>query len=274
MKNLYKQSLSYLIAAVIALGFIFGCGQRELPELRIVQLCDPQLGFGQGNFDADVMRLKQAVQKINELAPDMVVIAGDMVNDGKDDDAIALFKTIIASIKAPVLLAAGNHDLPDPVTTAGIQRYRSLYGDDYRAVECKSRCIIAVNTQLWREAPPEESNRHELFLRESFQKAKKKQQAVIILSHVPPFVSSIDEPDEYFNLPISKREDILRLCNDNGVLIWLAGHTHTTAQRSYERISILNGETTSTNFDSRPPGFRLLTIHPNQSFDWEFVALP
>ena len=274
MNNFLNQRIRCLFAAIITLGLVFGCGLREIPELRIVQLCDPQLGFGQDGFDADVMRLEKAVQKINELAPDMVVVAGDMVNNGNDDEAIHIFKQIIAQVKAPILLAAGNHDLPEPVTAAGIRRYHALYGEDYQAVECKGRCIIAVNTLLWREAPPEASSRHELFLRETLQKAKKKKQAVILLSHVPPFVSSVDEPYEYYNLPESKRKDILRLCNENGVLIWLAGHTHTTSRRSYEHITILNGETTGRNFDNRPAGFRLLTIHPDQSFDWEFVALP
>jgi len=273
MKNLANQSRSFLLAAVIVLGCLLSCGQRELPVLRVAQLCDPQLGFNKDGFDADVERLKQAVVKINELSPDIVVVAGDMVNDGNNDEAIAIFKSIIAQIKAPILLTAGNHDLPDPVTANGLQRYRTLYGDDYRSVACKGRLLVSVNTQLWREAPAEESARHELFLQETLQKAKKIQQAVIVLSHVPPFVASVDEPDEYFNLPLSKREGILRLFDENGVIIWLAGHTHTTSRRNYSNMTILNGETTSQNFDGHPYGFRLLTIHPDQSFDWDFIAL-
>ena len=266
-------NLSRLLVALVTLGCFCGCRQQELRVLRIAQLCDPQLGFVEGGFDSDVGHFKKAVLQINELAPDLVVVAGDMVNDGNNDEAINIFKSIIDQIKAPVLLAAGNHDMPDPVTVAGLKRYRTHYGDDYQAIECKGRSIIVVNTQLWREAPPEESRRHDVFLQENLQKAKKKQQAVVLLSHVPPFVSSVDEPDEYFNLPESKRKDILRLCDENGVIIWLAGHTHKTSRRDYRHITILNGETTGMNFDNHPAGFRLLTIYPDQSFDWDFVAL-
>ena len=35
------------------------------PALRIVQLCDPQLGYGEGGFAGDVVNLEQAVIQIN-----------------------------------------------------------------------------------------------------------------------------------------------------------------------------------------------------------------
>ncbi|MDR0384840.1 MAG: hypothetical protein LBH60_02035 [Prevotellaceae bacterium] len=37
--------------------------------------------------------------------------------------------------------------------------------------------------------------------------------------------------------------------------------------------TILNGETTSVNFDKRSYGFRLLTVHPDNQFEWIFVPL-
>ena len=94
-----------------------------------------------------------------------------------------------------------------------------------------------------------------------------------MLTHIPPFVSSVDEDDGYFNIPKAIREDVLRLFDESGVILWLAGHTHHTSRRSYEHITILNGETTSANFDDRPFGFRFLTLRHDNSFDWEFIAL-
>jgi 3',5'-cyclic AMP phosphodiesterase CpdA len=248
-----------------------GCSQPSV--MTLVQLCDPQLGFGEDGFDADVARLEQAIRQINELAPDVVMVAGDMVNDVGDAQAIATVLEILARIKAPVVLTPGNHDLPDPVTAAGLQRYRSSFGKDFSTLKCKGRQIISANSQLWREAPPEESARHDQLLRDALQKAKKKGQPVILMTHVPPFVASADEADEYFNLPKSKRNELLRLCEDNGVIIWMAGHTHKTSQRSYKDIAILNGETTSRNFDNHPAGFRLLTVYPDNHFEWEFYVL-
>ena len=265
----YKLGILFL---VILLGILPRHVRCELPVLRIVQLCDPQLGFGINGYDDDVARLKKAIQQINELAPDLVVIAGDFVDDVTNDEAISTFQKLITQIQAPVLLSPGNHDLPDPVTVDGLQRYHSRYGEDFRLIACKGYCIIAANSQMWREAPPEVRLQHDRFLREALQNAKKKGQPVVMATHVPPFVEAIDEDDEYFNLPKTIRKDILRLCDENGVLFWLAGHTHRTLQHRHNQTTILNGETTSRNFDGHLLGFRLLTIYSEQSFDWDFFA--
>ena len=277
MKHLFCQSKSVLLVITLMLGVLSESvlnAQEELPVFQIAHLCDPQLGFGvNGNgYEDDLARLKKAVLRVNELMPDMVVVAGDMVNDVNNDEAAAAFQEAMALLKMPVVPTPGNHDLPDPVTADGLQRYRSRYGEDFRVIECKGRCLVSANSQLWREAPGEEIVRHERLLRDALQKAKTKKQPVIMLTHVPPFVATVDEADEYFNLPQAKREEILRLCDEHGVFLWLAGHTHKTARRSYQRITLLNGETTSRNFDGHPPGFRLLTIHSDQSFDWDFIS--
>lgn len=245
---------------------------QEFPVFRVAQLCDPQLGFGANELDGDIARLEKAVQKINELAPDMVVIAGDLVNDPNNDEVVATFQKIMASIKPPVLLTPGNHDLPEPVTTTGLQRYRSRFGEDFKVIECKGRCLISVNSILLRGAPSEENARHDRLLHDALKKAKEKGQPVVLLTHVPPFVTSADEADGYYNLPKATREDILRLCHENGVILLLAGHTHQTAKRSHQQTTLLNGETTSRNFDGHQAGFRLLTIHHDQSFDWDFIS--
>jgi alkaline phosphatase D len=238
----------------------------------VVQFCDPQLGFGTGGFEADVERLEKAVQQVNELIPDIVLIAGDMVNVATDEN-VATFLEIISHIKVPVLLTPGNHDLLEPVNITRLQRYRSLFGEDFQVIECKKHCIISANSLLWRQEPWEETYRHDSLLHNALQEAKSKEQSVIILTHIPPFVSSIDEEGGYYNLSKAKREEILQLFDENGIIFWLAGHTHRTSQRNYGQIIILNGETTCSNFDGRPYGFRLLTIYSDRSFDWNFIEL-
>ena len=244
-------------------------GRRQI--LRVAQICDTQLG-GFVSLDISAAVFQKAVRKINELAPDMVLFAGDMVNNISSDEEIATFKRICAQLKTPVLLTPGNHDLPEPVTAAGLEQYRSIFGEDFQAVECQGYCIISVNSSLWRSASEEDNSQHDGLLNAALRKAKKEGQPVIILSHVPPYAASIDEDDEYFNLPKAKRKDILRLFEENGVILWLCGHTHKTSQRNYGKITILNGESTSANFDDRPRGFRLLTVNPDQSFDWDFIS--
>ncbi|MDR3110129.1 MAG: metallophosphoesterase [Planctomycetaceae bacterium] len=247
--------------------------ENSREKITLAQLCDPQLGFGKDGFDADVARLKREIEMVNELKPDVVLFAGDMVNNVADEKSVKTFLKLVAEIKPPVMLTAGNHDLPDPVTDEGLKRYRNYFGQDFSPRECKGHLIVSANSQLWRAAVQEEQDKHERLFRDALQSAKRREMPVILLTHVPPFVKSIDEKDEYFNLPRSKRTELLQLCESSGVVVWLAGHTHRTAKRNYNNIAILNGETTSQNFDQHPFGFRLLTIYPDKKFDWEFQKL-
>lgn len=50
-----------------------------------------------------------------------------------------------------------------------------------------------------------------------------------VLSHIPPFINSPDEPDGYFPLPKAVRTPLLRRCCRHGVTHWFAGHYHRNA---------------------------------------------
>ncbi|MDR2027527.1 MAG: metallophosphoesterase, partial [Prevotellaceae bacterium] len=139
--------------------------------------------------------------------------------------------------------------------------------------ECKGRLIVSVNSQLWREAPNGETVKQEQKMQNTLKNAKKKNLSVILMTHIPPYDSEPDEKDAYYNLPQKKRMELLALAKDCGVFIWIAGHTHKTKRREYEGIAILNGETTCNNFDGHPFGFRLLTIYPDNRFEWDFQLL-
>ena len=58
-----------------------------------------------------------------------------------------------------------------------------------------------------------------------------------------------------------------------GAKFYLAGHTHSMLARAHKGIVLLNAETTCRNFDSRPFGFRLLTIRPDFTYTWDFHAV-
>jgi Icc-related predicted phosphoesterase len=96
---------------------------------------------------------------------------------------------------------------------------------------------------------------------------------VILVTHIPPFVTDIAEKDDYHNISGAKRNKLLEQLEQNDAVIWLSGHLHKTMNRKYEKITILNGETTSVNFDKRPYGFRLLRIYPDGMHDWIFIPL-
>ncbi len=247
------------------------------PSITIAHCCDPQLGFGEANtpeeaYAADLARLLKEVELLNELKPDLVLYAGDMTN--RWQEVAKDWPEILKSIKAPLLVAPGNHDIPDPVKGSVVKVFTDVFGKEYDSIVLNGWKIIAINSQYVR--PTEEKTLYDAqveWFRRELEDAKASGLRSIVASHVPPFVKTLDEKDEYFNFPSTLRQSFLDYLVANDATFYLAGHTHTTLERDYRGVPILNGETTSRNFDRRDFGFRLLKIDEKLNFTWDFVEV-
>jgi 3',5'-cyclic AMP phosphodiesterase CpdA len=248
--------------------FILSC--KEKPKhFSFVQMCDTQLGFG--GYDHDLKSFKTAVSQINTLNPDFVVICGDLVEQANDSSYVD-FKKIMAGFKMPCYVASGNHDIGNIPNNSTLDYYRNTIGKDYYKFQYKESSFIVTNTQLWKEDVGEESIRHDNWfkktLKEEQQSGNKK---IFVIGHYPLFLKTVNEKEEYFNLPKTKREELLQLFEQNGVVAYLSGHTHKTLINQYRNILFVSGETTSKNFDNNPFGFRLWNV--GDSITQNFVAL-
>jgi len=72
---------------------------------------------------------------------------------------------------------------------------------------------------------------------------------------------------------ISKRKELLSIFRRNNVVAMLGGHTHGLHLNEKDGIKLVNGETTSDNWDGRPVGFRLWHVDREKQFRHEFVPL-
>jgi len=238
--------------------------------LCIVQWSDPQVGWNWVGYEATITQAQRAVQLINEIAPDVLLITGDMVHFPDNDAHINKFLEIIAPVKAPIIVTPGNHDIVTvpgsevyrPVTVEGLQRYRSFFGNDFQTMECKGYTIISANSTLWypEGAPPEEISRHDKMLNEALQNAQNKNQPIIAMTHYPPLFNTV--PEKYF-----------KLLTESGAFLWLSGHWHSSYRHEFGTCTLLVGESTSANETCCPLGIRVLTIYPDKSFDWDFIPL-
>jgi len=86
-------------------------------------------------------------------------------------------------------------------------------------------------------------------------------------------VKQPDEKENYSNIPPVRRKEILSLCVENGVVAFLAGHTHRQITNEYKGIQLVNGETTSLNFDKRPVGFRFWNVDGENGLSHRFVEV-
>lgn len=235
-----------------------------------VQMCDTQLGMG--GYEHDVKTFTLAVKQINAMRPDFVVICGDLVQTS-NDKSFADFNSIRAGFKLPCYCAAGNHDVKNEPTLESLNRYREKIGKDYYSVEHKGYTLVIANTQLWKAPVKGESERHDAWFKETLQSANAKGSPAIVVVHYPLFLNQPDEKESYYNLPLAKRKELLLLCERNGVVAFLAGHTHRHIVNDYNGIQLVNGETTSKNFDKRPMGFRLWDVSATRELRHRFVPL-
>ncbi|MBQ3387778.1 MAG: metallophosphoesterase [Thermoguttaceae bacterium] len=245
----------------------------ELKPLRLAQYCDPQLGFGEEGFGESLTRFHKAIDLINDLNPDVVTVLGDLVHRYEDpaDEMINGLKRI----KPQLIVAPGNHDIPEPVTPEKLTRFRNDYGPDRQSALINGWKLICVNTQLWRGAEPEETAAQDEWFSKELGQAKEKGIPSIILSHIPPYIAYPNEDDSWAAITNENelRKNLIVKAVENGARFWLAGHTHETIVRVFEGMLIMNGETTSVNFDKRPYGIRLLTVQPSGDYTWDFIKV-
>ncbi len=273
-KNLTRVALlAGIVLGMTAIAMSRVLSAREGAQTKaftFVQICDTQLGMG--GYEHDVKSFGQAVKQINALRPDFVVVCGDLVHT-PNDKSFADFNKIKLGFAIPCYCAAGNHDVGNPPTLSNLKRYRDVIGRDYYSFEHKGYTFVIVNTQLWKTPLEQEAEKHDSWFRETLKAAHGKGSPVFVIGHYPLFVKNPDEKSNYYNLPPEKRKELLNLYKQYGVVAMLAGHTHKTIINDYQGIHLVNGETTSKNFDKRPLGFRLWHVVSSKSIKHEFIPL-
>ena len=264
MKKVGYRFLAILILFLNISFIVFG-GK----PFTFVQLTDTQLGFG--DYQADLKSFEQAVKQINALNPDFVIICGDLVNV-PNDTTYADFKRIQKKLKVPCYCVAGNHDVKQLPNDTSLTYYRRVIGKDYYRLKHKGYWFVVANTQLWNGEVKNESEKHDRWFRETLERAGRKKIPVFVAGHSPIYVAEPDEKPEYFNFPTEKRKEVLALLTENNVIAYLSGHAHKLILNNYKGIQLVTSETTSRNFDKRPPGFRLWQVSDG-SATHQFVPL-
>jgi hypothetical protein len=92
----------------------------KLAEVHVVHLSDIHIGKHVDEVEA---HLKQVIAETNALAPDLVVVTGDVVNQGLDASLHPKARALLETIHAPVAIVLGNHDIG----------FRSFVGAQYGA---------------------------------------------------------------------------------------------------------------------------------------------
>ena len=105
---------------------------------RIAVLSDVHITPG----NASEPKLRQAVREINSDNYDMVMMIGDLTNEGSDIE-LANVKAILDSISHPLYVIPGNHE--STWSQSATATFLNLWGNDRFVAEVDSLIVIAIN---------------------------------------------------------------------------------------------------------------------------------
>ncbi len=109
--------------------------------VRIAQISDTHIGVAEAPNAAANLAL--AVQMVNALNPDAVIVSGDV---GETSTERAQAKTILQNLNAPVYYLPGNHDISND--TNSLQAWRNQFGPDYYSFQVKNVEVLMLDSEL------------------------------------------------------------------------------------------------------------------------------
>jgi 3',5'-cyclic AMP phosphodiesterase CpdA len=248
-------------------GTAFAQKQGPKSPWFFIQISDPQFGMFENNasFEKETILYEAAVNKINKLNPDFVVITGDFVHNSNSDSQIQEFKRITAKInpKIPVYLTPGNHDLGQTPDKKSREKYKKNYGDDKFSFKHKGSTFIGFNTSLIKAKLIEPEKRQYKWLTK---KLKKNQEAdhLILFCHYPFFNKSVDEPTGYSNIDLDSREKYLTLFKKNKVDALFSGHLHNNKLLKDGQTQYVTTSAVGKPLGEAPSGMRIIKIYSDK----------
>lgn len=245
--------------------------------LRLVQLTDLHLlADAEGAMLGIPLResLRHVVAAAQQAHPDLVLVTGDLSQDGSAASYEAARK-LLAPLSAPCYALPGNHDvrpaLEEVLTQSPFRPNRAFTAGGWRLLLLDSAVPGAVHGQL--AATTLEALDAELT-------AHPDHPTLIALHHAPVPVGAawldplnLHDPEDFRQ--VVKRHPQVRLV--------LFGHVHQTAEAQWGDTGLYGCPSTGFQFapqaetfaiDAVPPGYRCVTLHLDGAFETTLHRVP
>ncbi len=198
--------------------------------VRIIVISDPHLSPTHGFFWDNWCR---ACEMVNGLAPDAVIVSGDLCINGPDSDAeVAFARQALGRLTPPVHALPGNHDVGDEppgqeadqiIDAARLRRWLSVFGSDRFAFGADGWRVLGINAQLLGSDLPQEGEQDAWLDSELAAAAG----PVLLALHKPLFLQSSAETEETARtINPAPRDRLLRRLQNASVHVVLSGHLH------------------------------------------------
>jgi 3',5'-cyclic AMP phosphodiesterase CpdA len=231
-----------------------------------IQMADPQFGFFTANqdFAQETVNFTRAIEIANRLRPAFVVVCGDLTHRMGDSAQIAEYRQIASRLdrSIPLFNVAGNHDLALPLSPASVAAYRRAVGRDYYTFERKGVLGVVINSSLFKEPQlaPAEAEAQDRWLRATLDSARASGKRVMIFQHHPWFLTRAGEPDQYYNLPLARRLELLEMFRAAGVRQVFAGHYHRNSVARDGTLEMITTGPVGKPLGTDPSGLRIVIV--------------
>ena len=193
----------------------------------IVQLSDLHVG---SQFQPEVF--ETAVKEINELNPDVIVITGDLTNEGLRKE-YEQCKTLLAKFDTKKIISiSGNHDYRN----TGYLLFKKYFPFETITELDDDVVLVTVGTSRPDRNEGEVGYRQNLWLERTMKKYKDKIKIVAMHHHL---VAIPDTGSD--QLTVVDAGDVLRTILDTGVDLVLCGHKHRPWIWNFGKLMVVNG---------------------------------
>jgi 3',5'-cyclic AMP phosphodiesterase CpdA len=226
-------------------------------------------------------RLDQVIASVNATKVDLVLIAGDLTQNGNAEE-LADFKEQTSGFNAPILFVPGNHDIGNKrirgkrdeggLTPFRLARFEMRCGPSYFARTFERIRVIGLNSPIMGSGFAREESMWRFLQKELAQPSKT---PTLVFMHYPPFTKTPNEPSDYWNIEPEPRQHLLKLLHEGGVKTVLSGHLHRSLTNRNEGILFLTTGPVSFGLPrgKQPQGWTLVTVPETGEVHSEFRAI-
>ncbi len=260
--------VAFLFLASTALG-------QSVPFF--IQGSDPQFGMftKDKDFKQETANFEFFVSNVNRLKPLFAVVCGDLTN-ANSPTQIAEYRRIAGKVDPSIKLysVAGNHDVGNEPTPESLALYRKNFGPDWYSFRAPGIYGIVLDTNILKAPAKVQSDvaKQEAWLKQELVKAKSSGLIVVVFQHIPWFLLTADEDENYFNIPLATRATYLKMFADADVHYAFAGHYHRNALGSAGSLMMVTTGPVGMPIGPDPSGFRIVSVHGTE-LQQEYISL-
>ena len=253
-----------------------------MKTFNFVVLADSHIRLEEGDrhafYPSDQLanaRNRYVVQKINQLAPDLVVHLGDVIHPipalPTHETAVQMAHDLYQRLESRLYVTPGNHDVGDKpnawVPAPGVNEqshevFEKYWGQSYSSFDYQDCHFVLINSPLLNSGLEREKDQRG-WLEQDLVASQKAGKRIFLFTHYPIYLNHPQEEEHYDNIAEPARSWVLSLLEKHGVEAVFAGHAHNFFYNRYLHTDLY--VLPSVTF-VRPEFSELFHIHPSSEY--------